>query len=77
VGTGVALGVGVEAGVALGLGEADGEAFGRRGRLFVGVAPVFSIVFPVFSIPFPTVRAVALAPFLTVSPAFFAVSSVF
>src|SRR3984893_4233243 len=68
VGTGVALGVGVAAGVVLGLDEADGEAFGRRWRFFVGVAPAFSIVFPVFSIPFPTVRAVAFVPFLIVSP---------
>jgi hypothetical protein len=73
VGTGVTLGAGVETGEALGLGE----AFARRWRFFVGVAPAFSIVSPVFSIPLPTVRALAFAPFLTVSPAFFAVFSAF
>jgi hypothetical protein len=47
----------------------------------VAVAPAFSIVLPVFSTPFPTVRAVAFAPCLIVSPvslaAFFTVFPVF
>jgi hypothetical protein len=81
VGTGVALGVGEIDGVALGLGEPDGEGFGRRRGFLLGVAPAFWIVFPVFSIPLPTVRAVAFAPFFTVSPvslaAFFTAFSAF